>query len=168
MNLEEKCYNANKLNIDLLAQLRDTSDEFLTLQRYIADLQFRIPQYKPVKNDKVDNMLADFINNYPDKAALKINFKREKEGQYLFGTQRVNIIEMQNKLKTKVAGGMIDLQEYMNDKIPTELAKLERKDPLNQIFGQPSSGGNANKTMNSSLNGINVSPLKDLNRRTKA
>ena len=38
MNLEEKCYNANKLNIDLLAQLRDTSDEFLTLQRYIADL----------------------------------------------------------------------------------------------------------------------------------
>ena len=78
-------------------------------------------------------MLADFINNYPDRSQLKINFKREKEGQYLFGSLRVNIVNMQNKLKVKVAGGFIDLQEYMNQKIPSELAKLERKDPLVQL-----------------------------------
>lgn len=44
-------------------------------------------------------MLADYINNYPDRASLKINFKREKEGQYLFGTVRVNVKVAQMKLK---------------------------------------------------------------------
>ena len=45
----------------------------------------------PVKQDATDVALGAYINSYPDKSKLKIAFKREKEGIYLFGSLRVNI-----------------------------------------------------------------------------
>ena len=87
-------------------------------------------------------MLADYINSYPDRGQLKINFKREQQGQYLFGTHRVNLANMQNRLKAKYAAGWIDIEEYMRQKLPSELAKLEMKDPLNDILGEPGMGQN--------------------------
>jgi hypothetical protein len=45
-------------------------------------LKERIAVYIPEKNDLVDKKLAEFINNYPERAQLKIMFMRESEGVY--------------------------------------------------------------------------------------
>jgi len=47
--------------------------------------------YIPVKNDMTDKRLAEYINNYPERAKLKIMFMRESEGIYQFGTKRVYV-----------------------------------------------------------------------------
>lgn len=89
--LEEKCYQANKTSLDLLSSLRDTELEVETLKSYIIDLKARIAVYIPVKDDPVDKKLAEYINNYPDRAKLKIMFMREQSGVYEFGSKRVMV-----------------------------------------------------------------------------
>ena len=59
--------------------------EVETLKAYIIDLKARIAVYIPVKSDPVDNKLAEYINNYPDRNRLKIMFMRESDGVYEFG-----------------------------------------------------------------------------------
>ena len=84
-SLEDKCYEANKASLELLAGLRDKEDETETLKQYVLDLKARIAIYIPVKGDPIDNKLAEYINNYPDRQKLKIMFMRESEGVYEFG-----------------------------------------------------------------------------------
>ena len=69
-------------SLELLKRLRDAELEIDTLKTYIIDLKSRIAVYIPVKNDSVDKRLAEYINNYPERAKLKIMFMRESEGIY--------------------------------------------------------------------------------------
>ena len=67
LELEDKVYKANKTSLELLKQLKDAEVEIETLKNYIIDLKQRIAVYIPVKDDPIDNKLAEFINNYPDR-----------------------------------------------------------------------------------------------------
>ena len=84
LELEEKVFKANKTSLELLKQLKEAEVEIETLKNYIIDLKQRIAVYIPVKGDTIDNKLAEFINNYPDRQRLKIMFMRESEGVYQF------------------------------------------------------------------------------------
>ena len=79
---ENKTYTANKTSLDLLKQLKDAEGEIETLKTYILDLKQRIAVYIPIKGDPIDQKLAEFINNYPERQKLKIMFMRESEGVY--------------------------------------------------------------------------------------
>ena len=87
----------------------------------------------PVKGDAIDMRLAEYINNYPDRSRLKIMFQRESEGVYLFGTKRVNIRVDNNNINVRVGGGYLSIDEFLDQYTPTELEKLERKDPLKRF-----------------------------------
>ena len=89
--MEEKCLEANRTSLDLLASLRDKEAENETLKQYIIDLKARIAVYIPVKGDLIDQKLAEYINNYPDRQKLKIMFMRESSGVYEFGSKRVRV-----------------------------------------------------------------------------
>ena len=41
--------------------------------------------------DAVDERLADYLNNYPERKNLKIMFMRESEGVYQFGSRKVMV-----------------------------------------------------------------------------
>ena len=75
----------------MLKQLKRCESEIDALKTYIIDLKSRIAVYIPVKNDMTDKRLAEYINNYPERAKLKIMFMRESEGIYQFGTKRVYV-----------------------------------------------------------------------------
>ena len=91
VQLEEKFYNSQTTQLDMLKQLKDTEHDIEdkereiddretqieTLQQYIIDLKSRIAVYIPVKGDQIDKKLAEYINNYPDRQKLKIMFMRE-------------------------------------------------------------------------------------------
>ena len=66
-SLEQKCYESNRVSLELLTSVRDLEAETETLKAYIIDLKQRIAVYIPVKSDAVDLKLAEYINNYPDR-----------------------------------------------------------------------------------------------------
>ena len=86
--------------------------------------------YIPVKQDQIDKQLAEFINNYPERAKLKIMFMRESEGVYQFGTKRVAVKVEKDSIKIRVGGGFLSIDEFLDQYTPIELDKLKRKDPL--------------------------------------
>ena len=89
--------------------------------------------YIPIKDDLVDRKLAEFINNYPERAKLKIMFMRESEGVYQFGTKRVAVKVEKDNIKIRVGGGYLSIDEFLDQYTPAELEKLERKDPLKRF-----------------------------------
>ena len=90
----------------LLKDLKTSEQEIETLKLYTIELKTRVAVYIPVKDDPVDKLLADFINNYPDRAKLKIMFQRQSQGVYSFGKKKVNIsIQNGNQIKIRVGGG---------------------------------------------------------------
>ena len=131
--LEDKCYQANKTSLDLLQSLRDTEIEVETLKSYIIDLKAHIAVYIPVKDCDIDKKLAEYINNYPDHAKMKIMFMRESPGVYEFGSTRVCVKLEREKLQIKVGGGFLSIDEFIDQYTPAELSKLERRDPLKRF-----------------------------------
>ena len=76
------------------------------------------------KNDKVDEGLANFINNYPMREELVILFVRESEGMYRFGQRRVHIkIENGNQILVKVGGGFMNIREFIDRYYDQEVVK---------------------------------------------
>jgi hypothetical protein len=94
-------YKANVTSLELLKQLKDAEQEIETLKSYIIDLKSKVAVYIPVKDDIIDEKLADFINNYPDRQRLKIMFMRESEGVYEFGSKKIFIKVEKDKIKSK-------------------------------------------------------------------
>lgn len=135
LDLEEKVYKANKTSLELLKQLKDAEMEIEALKQYIAELKQRIAVYIPVRDDAVDKQLAEYINNYPERAKLKIMFMRESEGVYQFGTKRVSVKVEKNNIKIRVGGGYLSIDEFLDQYTPTELEKLDRNSPLKR-FGE--------------------------------
>jgi len=70
--------------------------------------------YIPIIGDQVDEKLADFINNYPDRNQVKIMFLRESAGVYEFGTKRVEVRLAKGKLTVRVGGGYMGIDEFLD------------------------------------------------------
>jgi Growth-Arrest-Specific Protein 2 Domain len=133
LELEDKVYKANKTSLELLRHLKDAEAENETLKNYIIELKQRIAVYIPVKDDPIDKRLAEFINNYPERQRLKIMFMRESEGVYQFGTKRIAVRVEKDKINIRVGGGYLSIDEFLDQYTPTELERLERKDPLKKF-----------------------------------
>ena len=82
LECEAKVEVSTRRSLELLRQLKDAETEIETLKHYIIELKQRIAVYIPVKDDAIDRKLAEYINNYPERAKLKIMFMRETEGIY--------------------------------------------------------------------------------------
>ena len=131
--LEEKVYSANKTSLDLLKQLRIDEEEIAHLKAYVIELKARLAIYVPIRDDPIDMKVAEYINNYPDRAKLKIMLMRESSGVYEFGTKRIQVEVIQNKIKIRVGGGNMSIDEFIDQYTPVELEKLARNDPLKKF-----------------------------------
>lgn len=122
------------MSLQLLKDLKDAETELETLKTYVIDLKSKVAVYVPTKNDSVDMILADFINNYPARHKLKIMFLRESEGVYSFGTKKILIKVKNGQIKSKslinqllltfnllyflvpvrVGGGFLSIDEFLD------------------------------------------------------
>lgn len=98
--------------------MKDCEHEIDALKAYIIDLKSRIAVYIPVQNDSIDKKLAEYINNYPERAKLKIMFLRESEGIYQFGTKKVYVRVDQDKINIRVGGGFLSIDEFLDQYTP--------------------------------------------------
>lgn len=60
-------------------------------------------------------------------------FMRESAGVYVFGSRRVSVKVERDKIKIKVGGGYLSIDEFLSQYTPIELEKLERRDPLKRF-----------------------------------
>jgi hypothetical protein len=88
------------------------------------DYRSRLTQYNPLNSDIVDQMMSDFINLHPDRHHLRLLFVREGDGWYQFGTKRVNVKSEKNLLKVRVGGGFCTIDDYVDQNLPFEVARL--------------------------------------------
>lgn len=93
----QELLTTNRYLEQLRVLLSSKDEEILIFRDIITELQRRIP-YFPVKDDEVDQAMADYINALPDP--LQIPFIREDSGIYLFGTKKVFIKLDNNKLSS--------------------------------------------------------------------
>ena len=82
LDSEEKVTKANTVAMDLLNKLKEADAEIEELREIIRFLKNKTMQYIPVKGDLIDETLAEYINNYPDKSKLKVMFVRINPGIY--------------------------------------------------------------------------------------
>jgi len=139
-DLEDQYYAVKKEQLNLLKMLtaserscEEMQSEIEVLRNYIIDLKSRIAVYIPVKDDKIDKKIAEYINNYPDRQKLKIMFMRESEGVYQFGGKRVMVKIDKDRINIRVGGGYLSIDEFLDQYTPVELEKLERKDPMKKF-----------------------------------
>ena len=130
---DEKVHQANKTSLELLQHLKDAELEIDNLKAYIIELKHRIAVYIPVDSDLVDQRLAEYINNYPERNRLKVMFMRESSGVYQFGTKRVYVKVEKDKIMIRVGGGYLSIDEFLDIYTPLEIEKLERKSPLKKM-----------------------------------
>ena len=109
--------------------MKDAEEEIESLKNYITDLKTRIAVYIPAKGDPIDKKLAEYINNYADRAKLKIMFLRESEGVYEFGSKRVMVKVERDNIVIKVGGGFLSIDEFLDMYTNVELERIERRDP---------------------------------------
>ena len=62
--------------------------EIMILRGLVSDLKNKSVYY-PVKDDLIDEAVADYVNSKTEP--LEITFIREEEGRYVFGTKRADI-----------------------------------------------------------------------------
>ena len=132
-DLEQRVYQTNQISLELLTQIRDQEHEIETLKVYCIDLKSKVAVYIPIIGDQVDEKLADFINNYPDRNQVKIMFLRESAGVYEFGTKRVEVRLAKGKLTVRVGGGYMGIDEFLDQYTSIELEKVERRDPIKKF-----------------------------------
>lgn len=60
-------------------------------------------------------------------------FMREADGVYQFGTKRIRITCVRDKIQIQVGGGYLSIDEFLDQYTPVELERLERKDPMRRM-----------------------------------
>ena len=86
------------------------------------------------RKDKVDIVLGNFINTFPEREKMKILFLRESEGVYQFGQKRVYIkIGKGNQLVVRVGGGYMLIQDFIEQYTSQEVDRIQRKDVISRF-----------------------------------
>lgn len=117
-------------NDDVSSECEQLRFEMQQYRSYILELKQKVAVYVPVKSDIIDKKIAEFVNSYPVPSKLKVMFTRESEGVYTFGTKKVTIKVIEDRINIRVGGGYLSIEEFLDQYTPLEVEKLERKDPL--------------------------------------
>lgn len=107
-------YEANLKSLDLLKKLREGEEEISALKSYILEMKSKVAIYIPMSDDPIDQKLADYINNYPDRTRLKVMFLRESSGIYEFGSRKIAIKVEKDNIKIRVGGGYLSIDEFID------------------------------------------------------
>jgi len=74
----------------------------------------------PVKGDKVDELMAVYMNTFP----LDVPIQRLGDGNYMFGSRKIFAKIMNDKLVVRVGGGYMLIDEFLNTYGHQELDKI--------------------------------------------
>ena len=145
MELEQEIFQSKSVGMELIEQIKNCEQELQSMTDYCKKLEKQLQNgkqeiaklnelleknqviYIAKKHDKIDEGLAEYLNQFPEREKLKILFLRESEGVYQFGQKRVYIkIEKGNNIQVRVGGGFMHIDDFIESFTPLELEKIER------------------------------------------
>jgi hypothetical protein len=144
---------AREEEIDQLEEIisdRDSSIKELEIKlgekAKVPNRQLKKQIYKPIKGDLIDELFAKIIN----ERECYVPLKRLSEGNYVFGTKKIQAKVTKGRLVIRLGGGYTIVEEFIDQYEEPELAKIkslaERGD---RIWEDPGYEG-----------GVQVSPCK--------
>lgn len=77
-------------------------------------MKTKLAIYIPARDDPIDVALGEWINNFPDRRKLKVMFLRAEPGVYTFGSKKVSVRLEQARVKVRVGGGWISIDEFVD------------------------------------------------------
>lgn len=132
MELEQEIFQSKSVGMELIEQIKNCEQELQSMTEYCKKLEKQLQNgkqeiaklneqleknqviYIAKKHDMIDEGLAEYLNQFPEREKLKILFLRESEGVYQFGQRRVYVkIEKGNQIKVKVGGGFVDVKDFI-------------------------------------------------------
>jgi hypothetical protein len=129
--LEQDIEMKNLLISDLERELA------MLLNKKVEPVRPRFQFYVPVKGDVIDEKLAEYINEY----GSPVPWKRISEGNYTYGSKKVNVKYMRMHLIVKVGGGSMMVEEFVANYEDIELAKMNHANPGSGVMANPSQAG---------------------------
>ena len=94
---------------EISIKLRDAKKKYTRARIQIERLNKQKREYKAVKGDLVDELLADYIN----KLNCPVPIKRLQNNMYSFGTRKIFAKIINGKLVIRVGGGYMGIEEFM-------------------------------------------------------
>ena len=118
--------------------IKDLENELaILLNKKVEPVAPKYQHYVPIKGDSVDERLADYINEY----GSPVPWKRISEGNYTYGSKKVNVKYMRMHLIVKVGGGSMMVEEFVANYEDIELAKINHGNPGSGVPANPSQAG---------------------------
>ena len=103
--------------MQLLQHCKIKDEEIERLHQIIDELQEKVDDqlfiYKPLKDDPVDQGLANYINKAPVRIRSKMDFEREAPGIYRYHRKKVFMKIEQETIVIRVGGGFLTLDEFV-------------------------------------------------------
>lgn len=131
-----------KQNEDEMEEMMDTDNELRQENGLLKDELSRLKHkvYIGAKDDSIDRVLANYLNEHAAGDKIKILFIRQSEGVYLFGSRRVLIkVELSDKLLVRVGSGFLPIDSFIEQYQQAELDKIHRKNALQNFQAQTTS-----------------------------
>lgn len=117
LEVEEKCQDAQNSCLQLLQHVKIRDEEIERLHKQVAELQKQVEEdtfvYKPLRDDPIDQNLANFINSKPLKLRSKMHFERESQGIYRYHRKRVFMKIEGETIVIRVGGGYLTIDDFV-------------------------------------------------------
>ena len=134
--------------VQLLQHCKHKDEEIERLHVVIDELQEKVDDqlfiYKPLKDDPVDQGLANYINKAPVRIRSKMDFEREAPGIYRYHRKKVFMKIEQETIVIRVGGGFLTLDEFVALYCGGEVD--QQKKITNLVYGGKCAGSSDFKT----------------------
>ena len=67
---------------ELLGRIAEQDEEIEAMKLYVHQMRAKYQVYVPDREDPVDAMLSEYVNNFPERSKLRIMFMKESDGVY--------------------------------------------------------------------------------------
>lgn len=118
---EELRFSAEKINE--LENIRlEREEQLANLENILDELRKDREIYRPNKDDPIDIALSDYVNTRP--VSMKVQFDREDQGIYNYGTKKIFVKLEQGKLLIRVGGGYMQVEDFVKLYSPIEIERF--------------------------------------------
>lgn len=117
------------------SNIQDLENELALLLNKKLPVRPKFQFYIPLKGDEIDEKLAEYIN----EQGSPVPWKRSSEGNYTYGSKKVNVKYMRMHLIVKVGGGSMKVEEFVANYEDIELAKMNYSKPgsgISEVLGK--------------------------------
>ena len=144
LEVEEKLQETQAISIQLLRRCQNKDEQIDRLQVEMENMQSSVEDklfiYKPLRDDPIDQNLANYINKAPLRLRSKMHFEREAPGIYRFARKKVFMKIEGETIVIRVGGGFLTIQEFVALNCGNKVDDEQKKRITNLVYAGKCAG----------------------------